>query len=368
MSKRVLQVLRSLGVGGLEKVSMDIFREMRSMNVEVDFLVFEKEIGYYESEIVNSGGRVFHINPPSLGYVKFYNNIKRVIRNNGPYDIVYSHTYFNSGIVLCAAKQMKINTCVAHCHSSRRNSDAFLVKRIYNAFMRKLVNKYADIICACSEQAGENMFGISEFKKRGIVLPNRIKYEDFEFNINDRISIRKFIGCSDDKIVFGTVGHLTSAKNHSLLLRLFSNLYKDDDKHFLLIVGEGELRSDLELQAKTLNIDKQVKFLGMRTDIGALLSAFDLFILTSSHEGLGIVLLEAQANGLPCVGLKKVIAKEAIISPNFELVNFSDDFEDWKNNINSALRKGRLNKSDVRNTIAKIDLEFKNILCKILTF
>ena len=366
MNKRILQVLRGLEIGGLENVAMDIFRELRAIGVDVDFLVYGEKIGYYENEVINKGGRVFHISPPSSGFIRFYLNVKKIIRMKGSYDIVYSHTYFNSGIVLRAAKMENVCRCVAHCHSSRRNSDSFFLKQIYNSLMRRWVNKYADVLCACSKQAGDNMFGIEEFEKRGVVLPNRIRYEDFEFDMEARMRIRKSIGCSNQRIVIGTVGHLTSAKNHSLLLQIFCHLYKDNNKYLLLIVGDGELRSELEMRTKQLGIEKQVCFLGMRTDIGALLSAFDVFLLTSSHEGLGIVLLEAQANGLPCIGIEGVIAKEAVISSNFRLVSSMNDFTIWKNNIDMALKTGRLNAIEISDSISKLSSDFRQRLFDIL--
>lgn len=337
---KILQVAACLHVGGLENVAMDCYREAKQQGHEVDFLVFGKEHGYYEDEVIETGGRVFHIPSPSQGYYKFYQNVKRIVRENGPYDIVHSHTFFNSGLVLKAAKSVEVKKCIAHCHSSKRSSSQRLTKKIYNAVMRQWILQNADVYCACSRQAGVCLFGEKKFSRKGILLVNKIETEKFKFNEEERRRVRVEFGISTDCHVLGTVGHLTAAKNQKLLIDIFSNLYAGMPGYKLLIVGDGELREQLEKQVQENNIQNQVIFTGTRTDVPALLSAMDVFLLTSKHEGLGIVLLEAQANGLPCIGIEEVIAQEVMISDKLTLISNSNNMDEWRKLISKSMAVG----------------------------
>ncbi len=324
-------------------MAMDSYRTAKLQGHEVDFLVFGKKQGYYENEVIRTGGCIFHIPGPSQGYCKFYQNVKRIVRENGPYDIVHSHTFFNSGLVLKAAKSAGVRKCIAHCHSSRRSSSQRLTKKAYNAVMRRWILKNADVYCACSRQAGVCLFGEKEFSQKGTLLVNKIETEKYKFNEEERQRVRVEFGISTECHVLGTVGHLTAAKNQKLLIDIFANLYAGMQEYRLLIVGDGELRRELEKQVAESEIQSQVIFTGTRTDIPALLSSMDVFLLTSKHEGLGIVLLEAQANGLPCIGIKQVIAEEAVRSNLLQFIQDEGNISEWGRKIEKALRLGRIN-------------------------
>ena len=359
---KILQVTGSLELGGLENVAMDCYREAKSQGNKVDFIVFGDREGYYEKEVLNNKDQVFHISQPSCGYRMFYKNVKRIILQNGGYDIVHAHTFFNSGLVLTAAKSANVKRCIAHCHSSRRVNENRIYKKIYNFIMRLLILRNADIYCACSKQAGVCMFGKRNFLKKGIVIVNKIQTEKFKYNHEERKRIRKEFGLDQKDIVIGTVGHLTQAKNQKLLIDIFANLYSGNKEYKLLIVGDGELRENLKRQVRQYEIEKQVVFSGMRTDVNAILSAMDLFILTSKHEGLGIVLLEAQANGLQVLGIEGVIAEEVLVTDNIRLVKCESDNKEWKDIISNSLNIGRDIDKVSFNKVKKLEMEFKDKL------
>jgi len=365
MALKILQVTGSLRIGGLENVAMDCCRIAKAMGCDTDFLVFGEEIGYYEAEVLQNGGNVIHIESPSKGYLKFYKNIKKVIKENGGYDIVHSHTFFNSGIILRAAKVCGVKKCIAHCHSGRRSGSERIVRRIYNSLMRSMVLKNSNIYCACSSQAGEYFFGGKEFADRGVVLLNKIDASYCRYNANSRKEKRIEFGIPEDAIVIGTVGHLTAAKNQELLIRIFSTCYAGCPEYRLLIVGDGELREFLKQKVTEAHVEKQTVFTGARMDVGDLLSAMDVFVLTSKHEGFGIVLLESQANGLPTIGIEKVIAEEVVISKQFYLIKNENDIDEWGETISTALTSGRDFSAETYNKIDNIRKIFKDTVYKL---
>lgn len=345
MSKiRVLQVSGSLAVGGLQTVAMNCFRYIDRDKYDFDYLVYGDQIGEYEDEVKRLGGRVIHIPSPKNDYVKFYRNVKKVILDYGPYDIVHSHTFFNSGIVLMAAKYCGVKKCIAHAHSGKRKGSNRPDKAIYNAVMRQLITYYADIYCACSKKAGDYLYGQKTFSSgKGAILSNAIDIDKYVYSESDRHHIRSELQIDKDERVIGTVGHLTAAKNQTFLLETFALLTKNTDGVKLLMVGDGELSGELHKLATDLSISDKVIWTGTRTDIPQLLSTMDVFALPSLHEGFGIALLEAQANGLPCVVGKGTIPEQVWISENHYEIDFSDS-KSWINAFEKAKRANAANK------------------------
>lgn len=307
--KKILLVTGSLDMGGLETVAMQIVKSSDPQCYKFDFLLYDNKQYFYEKEALKLGCNILRIPQPRKNYFSYYKNIKRIIQDKGPYDIVHTHVYFNSSIVVCAAKKCGVPLCIAHSHSIRRKEDNKLTKKIAYFIMRKILNKYSDKFAACSSQAGRHVFGEKEFGEKGQVILNPVDIKKYSYSLEARNRIRKELKISSEQVVLGQVGRLVEGKNYKFLIDLFNKYQKYHDA-VLLIVGEGKLRKELETYTKTLNIFSKVRFTGNREDIPEILSSMDIFVMTSLHEGLGIVLLEAMANGLKCLCEDKAIVDE----------------------------------------------------------
>lgn len=132
--KRILQVVGNLDTGGLQTVAMNWARYTDRSKFDYDFLVYGNNIGVYENEAVGLKCRVIHIEKPKNHFV-LYKDIKLIIKNNGPYDIVYSHTFFGSGIVLKVAKHCGVKMCIAHSHTIERPSGKKFTRRVFYKIM-----------------------------------------------------------------------------------------------------------------------------------------------------------------------------------------------------------------------------------------
>ena len=331
-------VTGSLRVGGLEKVALSCVQYADCDRVKFDFLVFDNESGGYEEKAMALGCRVLRIKGPSSGYYSFYKNVCGIIKENGPYDIVHSHTFFNSGIVLMAAKACGVQKRIAHSHSIKRKGHLGLPKRVYNMIMRKLIVRYATDFCACSEAAGSYLFG-KKVSSRLIIVPNIIDFAKFMFSDSDRRTIRQELNFKlNDKIV-GFVGHLTPVKNPLFIVKIAETFSFRTDVRFL-IVGDGPLRGELEKRINEKNLKDKIILTGIRNDVQRIMSALDLLICPSLNEGLGIVLLEAQANGLISIAEKTAIVKEVSNLNGCQLINGFDNLDLWKGAINQFLDKG----------------------------
>jgi len=116
-----------------------------------------------------------------------------------------------------------------------------------------------------------------------------------------RTATRKALGIDETEVMLISVGRLTHQKGHSYLLQAMPAIRACTPKAKLFIVGDGPLRKKLENLTKQLGIQREVQFLGTRTDVPCLLAAADVFIHPSVSEGMPNALLEAMAVGLPCV-------------------------------------------------------------------
>lgn len=312
--KRVLHIVDSLNIGGLETTVVNYYKYINKKEYDFTYLVFGKRIGYYEETIKKLGGTILRMDTPSSSYFNYVNDLRKIFRENGPYDIVHSHTLFNSGFVMKAAFLEEIPIRIAHSHTNRKRLKNSLIKVIYIKYMRYLIEKYANVFVACSQDAGKYLFGKTLFENQGTILTNAIDIENFTFNKDIRIKVRKEMDL-EDKFVLGHTGSLNKLKNQSFLLDVLNKLIIDKPNIVLLLVGEGSQNDFLTEKANNYGLSDNVLFLGNKTNINDLLMAFDVFVFPSILEGLGISLIEAQSIGIPCL-VSDNIPHEAIINKN----------------------------------------------------
>lgn len=337
--KKILIVLDSLRVGGLEKVAVDCMKYADRKELSFDYLVFDKNIGAYEGEVQRMGARVIRMCHSHNPIMYLINTIK-VMKKYGKYDVVHSHVFFSSGIILFAAFCNGVKIRIAHSHSIQRK-DSSCIKKITYILLGFLIKNFTTIPCACSRKAGEYLFGKTLFSKKGIIVPNIVEIDRFAFSTFYRKKMREKFGIQPEDVVLGQIGRLSVAKNQLLLLRIYSLYRFKYGNAKLLLVGEGEMRKEIERLADELHIQEGLIMTGTRYDIPSLLSAMDVFVCSSTNEGLGIVLLEAQANGLPCVACVESIVDEIKQLGNCELVSDYNNIEKWVQACRKSINRGR---------------------------
>ena len=160
------------------------------------------------------------------------------------------------------------------------------------------------------------------------IMPNAIELDKFRFSNERRQQIRYELGLSD-KYVIGCVGRFSFQKNHEFLIEVYNELLKKKPDSILLLIGRGELEEDIKRKVKNYNIEKSVLFLGVRNDVPDLLNAMDVFVLPSRFEGLGMVYVEAQVNGLPCVASDGPVPKEVNIAGGVTFLSLQETAEFW---------------------------------------
>jgi len=116
-----------------------------------------------------------------------------------------------------------------------------------------------------------------------------------------KAEIRSALEIPSESIVIATVGRLTAVKGQDTLIRAIAECLRHGEKVFILILGEGELRSDLETLSAELGIAEAIRFLGWRSDVASVIDACDIFCLPSLNEGMGKAIVEAMAMGKPVI-------------------------------------------------------------------
>lgn len=319
-----------MDLGGISSYMMNYYRNIDRDKVQIDFVVHGFEKGVYDDEIINMGGNIYNIPIKSKDYFGNIKALKEIFANNR-YKIVHSHMDAMGIIPLKLAKKYNIPVRISHSHNTQHLTNN-KIKFILNEYARKNLYKYSTHMFACSEKAGRWMFGDKLFD-RGMVriIYNAIDIDKFKFDKLKRDKIRKELSIGNDFII-GHVGRFDHQKNHLFLLRLFKKVLDKIENAKLILVGDGALKNIIEKEIIDLGIEKQVILLGARPDVNTLYNVFDMFMLPSLFEGLPVVGIEAQINGLDCL-FSTNVPDEIDISNNSYFEDLDSDFLKWSNII-----------------------------------
>lgn len=302
---RVLQVVTNMRRGGLETMLMNYYRHMDRNKVQFDFLVHRDFESAYDREIMEMGGRIYHISrliPWSSLYKK---KLQEFLNNHPEYKIIHVHQDCLSSVALKCAMKCRIPVRIAHSHSSSQDKNwKYLVKLYYMRF----IPKYATDLFACGRAAGDWMFSGHKYR----LVKNAIETEKYCYS-RDRAKIIRNGLHINNEIVIGHVGRFSSAKNHSFLIDIFTECIKINKNIKLLLIGEGENQDEIKKKVKERGLVDVVIFTGARSDVDDLMQVMDVFVLPSLYEGLPLTMIEAQTAGLHCV-ISDRVPDECIVS------------------------------------------------------
>lgn len=309
---RVLHMIGSLNIGGSQAMIMNLYRNIDREQIQFDFILDHPEQLYFAEEVKALGGKIYFV-PEFVG-----TNLPGVrkawhqfFKEHPEYKILHSHVRSYASVYLPIAKKHGLKTII-HSHSTSNGSGiASVAKKILQYPLRF----QADYFMGCSEESGRWLFGEKIVNSdKYYLLKNAIDANAFRYNPEKRIECRKLLGIGDEK-VFVHVGRFHPAKNHMFLLDVYSEIHRRNQKTILMLVGDGDLKEAIQTKIQELHLTDSVMMLGNRNDVPELLQVADCFLFPSLYEGLGIVAIEAQAAGLPCICSESVP----------RLVNVSDD-------------------------------------------
>ncbi len=335
---RILHVVGGMNRGGVETWLMHVLRHIDRDRFQMDFLVHTEKPCPYDDEARVLGSKIIPCLSPSKPWL-YGRNFKRILREYGPYDIVHSHVHHFSGYVLYLAKQAGVPVRIAHSHNdtSAIDAKAGLHRQLYLSLTKWSISWCSTVGLGCSCNAVADLFGAAwKTDTRWQVLDYGVDLKPFYDQV-DSISVRAEFGIPADAFVIGHIGRFETQKNHLFLLEIAAEVAKQELKMHLLLIGDGSLRSDIEQKVVQMGLSDRVTFAGNRSDVPRLmLKAVDVFLFPSLHEGLGLVLIEAQAAGLPCI-FSDVVPEEAdLVRPLLQRISLSKSASIWAEAVRSA--------------------------------
>ena len=283
-----------LARGGTEAYMMNYYRNIDRTKVQIDFVVHGFDKGVYDDEIESLGGHIYHVPVKSKDPIGNRKALKEIFLS-GKYSIVHSHMDAMNTWNLEIAKKCGIPVRISHSHNTAVQTSNPLKLWLNKQSMKKLP-RVATHLFACSGLAGSWLYGNEAFK----VIPNAIDLKRFAFHNDTRNAIRSTLGLSDKDIVLGHVGRFSEQKNHGFFVSLMEELVKRDPRFKLILIGDGYLKETIHQQFADKELTDSVRFIEACPNVYDYYSAFDWFCLPSLHEGLPVVGVEAQANGLRC--------------------------------------------------------------------
>ena len=349
--------------GGVEAVILNYFKNMNKSKFVFDFVIdSDSTDNNFINEIQELGGTV--IKCPPYQQLHKYNKFLYKLFKEKNYDIVHSNINTLSVFPLRMAEKAGIKIRIAHSHSTSNPKE--WKKNLLKNILRPFSKKYANVYFACSELAGRYLFGDKAFDEGKVVIfNNAINLDKFKYNEEKRKEIREKLNIKDDTFVVGHIGRFVAQKNHTFLIDIFNEIHKKNENTVLLLIGQGPLKNEIKDKVDKLGLTNSVKFIGQVTNANDYYNAMDVFVLPSLYEGLGMVLIEAQANELPCIASTEV-PKEASVSNQVEFISLKEENKKWADNI---LRKNRKDckfvytkdyeKYDIRKECLKLQYEYK---------
>lgn len=319
--------------GGVEAVIMNYYRHIDRNKIQFDFICDEDSTCIPREEIESLGGKVI-ICPPYQKLNKYIKFLKRLFKENN-YKIVHSNINTLSVFPLYAAKKAGVPIRIAHSHSTSNKVE--WKKNIVKSILKPFSTKYANCFFACTEHAARYQFGNKMYDSGEVtIINNAIDLDKFKYNEKIRKEIRKELQIKDNVVVIGHIGRFIPQKNHTFLIDVFNEYHKKEPNSVLLLIGQGPLVNDIKNKVDSLKLNDSVKFLGQKSNINDMYQAMDAFILPSLYEGLGMVLIEAQVNGLPCYASTEVpmVAK---VTDKINFIGLKEPIKIWVLNIRKTL-------------------------------
>lgn len=328
MSVSVCHIIGGIVGGGIEQVVVNYCSKIK--DIEFDLLYqYEPNLGCLQ-KLERAGVKCFQIPDKKRHPIKHFFSIWSFLKKN-KYDVVHVHLdWFLSWVICLVAIFAGVKKRIIHHHQVYQEKN--IAFRICFSVMRKMNMCFSTHRIACSDAAAVNGFGRKAYG-RVVVLQNAVDVMQFKYDERKRNEIRQKYGIND-RLCIGCIGRICFQKNQVFLLSVFKQILLSKKDVLLMLIGDGPDSGNIKKVIEKLGIEDNVLFLNTQSDVAPFYSAMDVFCLPSRWEGLGMVLVEAQINGLRCLASDKV-PQTVKISNNLTFLPIEDSSV-WADSVLNA--------------------------------
>lgn len=331
-------------LNGISGVIKNYYQSMNKEGMKIDFLAIDTPCIEYLDFFKKNECSCHVLKKDNI--IMYFLGIIKICREN-KYDVVHIHgNSANVAIELLAVTFGGVKRRIVHSHNTAT------LHPMTHRLLRPLFSALCTDRLACGEDAGKWLFRDKPF----IVLKNGIDVDRYNISESIREEYRNVLRVKKDEVLIGHVGNFIEQKNHTFLVDIFNAVHETNEKTKLLLISDGMLLPDIRKKVQELYLDDDVIFLGKTMQVEKYLQAMDIFLLPSLYEGFPLVLVEAQASGLPCF-VSDTVSREVDLTDSCVFLSINNEsVTDWKNEIinNASNRDKRDRKQTVEDNQRKI--------------
>lgn len=356
--KKLCILQNGMSWGGTDTFVLNLCRQLNNKDYEITVVnpCLDEIHNQREQDFLATGIQIIHTYPVTSlkgQFMHFYKLYK--ILKEGKFDVFHTNIDLFNGPNLLIARLAGVPLRVCHSHNSNQglgiSNPKSLKLRLYRKVMRWLCWNFSNRRCGCSIEANDFLFKGKDWRneKYPTIINNPVDIERFSTPIDKEIEKKK-LGLSSKKHLI-TIGRFITQKNPIFLVKVLHNLFEQRADIDMIWIGSGgDMESEVKRMADEYGIGNRIFFMGGRKDVDKVLKCSDLFILPSAFEGLGIVLIEAQAAGLPCIASD--VIPEATQCGGVKYLSLDNDIQLWVDSICDIL--------DNKSTILQINQDSLN--------
>lgn len=309
--KKICILQNGLKYGGTDTFIMNLSCGINHEKYDVDLVIAGNDEDILRRDFIEQyDGKIFRTCSlkGTPNYIKHLRKLYTVLKSE-KYDVFQSNIDLSNGLNMFVAWLAGVPVRVCHSHNSQQGRELregrSLRVRMYQRLMRWLCWQFSNRRCGCSELAMDFLFQNKwRSDENSKVVHNGIELENYQQLLDIKKKKSELVLTNKYNIV--TVGRIEFQKNPEFIVEIFNELCKLRDDCDLVWIGTGDMQEQVKNKLHEYNIADRTHFLGVRSDVNEILQICDLFLLPSRFEGLGIVLIEAQAAGISCVASDKV--------------------------------------------------------------
>lgn len=347
--KKILLISPVIGNNGITKIILQIIENIPEVEFEL--------AGRFEDDMFPDSIKKYEL-PDQENVLAYTKNIYQLLKKND-YDALYLHA--NSAMMATETIVAKLAGCkevIAHCHNTSS------AHKLFHHILKPVFNFVVDKKIACSKTSANWAY----LGKNIHIIRNGIDIEKFKYNKDTRKKKRTELHVDENTKLIANLGRLSVQKNQIFLLDIMKEYLKFNEDAKLLLIDDGEQKEIIVEKINKNNLKDKVIFLQKADDVSEYYNAIDIMVMPSLFEGLSLVAIESQANGLPIL-ISDHLSQETYLNKYCFKQSIQDSSEKWACKINeilsSNLERGNVDLEDFRKvglTDKQMVEEIKSIL------